>query len=105
MAGMALLAGVLLGLVPAIGLRRNRLVRGATPGSAAETRGTRRVRAGLVTAQVALSTVLLTGAVLLGASLMRLLRVDSGFDHERPNFSASHTATGRWFCTACSGID
>jgi putative ABC transport system permease protein len=79
----ALFAGALLGLIPAVGLRRSSVAPGMGTSRATEGRGTRRAQNALVTAQVALSTVLLAGAVLLGSSLARLVRVDLGFDHER----------------------
>jgi len=52
-------------------------VRGSTEG-----RGTRRLRAGLVAIQVALSFLLLAGGGLLANSLGRLARVETGYDAE-----------------------
>ncbi len=48
-----------------------------------EGRGTRRWRAGLVVAEVALSVVLLVGAGLFGKSFATLVGTDAGFDAER----------------------
>jgi putative ABC transport system permease protein len=86
-AAAALVAGVLLGLLPALGLRGVAASPGTVRGSRAEGRRTRRARTGLVTAQVAISTALLVGAVMLGTSLARLLRVDTGFDRGRLAFA------------------
>ncbi|HET9512885.1 MAG TPA: ABC transporter permease [Gemmatimonadales bacterium] len=75
------LAGLLCGLVPALGLGGK-----ATPqnlmgqaGRFTASRGSGRLRAGLVVVQVALSLLLLAGTGLMIRSLVRLLRVDPGF--------------------------
>lgn len=52
-------------------------------GRTTEGRGTRRWRAGLVVAEVALSVVLLVGAGLFGKSFATLVGTDPGFDAER----------------------
>jgi predicted permease len=87
---LAVVLGVVLGAVPAIqlaGTNLNSALRdeGRT-GSAG--RGARRVRRGLVVAQVGLAFVLLVGAGLLLESFRMLQRVD-------PGFRAEHVATGR----------
>ncbi len=74
-------AGVLFGLVPALHGSRDglsaALKEGGRSGSAGHAR--RRMRSGLVVAEIALSLVLLVGAGLLLRSLDRLVRVDAGF--------------------------
>jgi predicted permease len=88
--GVAGALGVVIGAVPGLqlaGLNLGTVLRdegrGGTTG-----RSTRRVRRGLVIAQVALAFILLIGAGLLLASFRQLLRVD-------PGFSAEHVLTGR----------
>ena len=79
---MAIATGLLFGLAPAIQATKVSLVsamkdggHGSTPGSAG-----RRMRHGLVVAEVALAFVLLVGSGLLMRSLMGLIDVDPGFD-------------------------
>ncbi|HEU5220064.1 MAG TPA: ABC transporter permease [Gemmatimonadales bacterium] len=79
---ITVLAGVVFGLAPALALREGSLRqplsrRGGEGGSA--PRG-RRVRGALVSIQVALSLMLLTGAGLTVRSLANLLSVPPGFD-------------------------
>jgi len=77
----ALLACVLLGLVPA--LRSTRLDPGPHLHSGGRTTGdasSQRLRDGLVVGQLALSLVLLAGSGLLIRSLARVQNVDPGFD-------------------------
>ena len=83
--GLALLTGVLIGLVPAIAGSRPQVQaslkessRGATSG-----RSQQRIRAALVVLEVALAVVLTISAGLLLRSFMSLLAVDPGFrsDH------------------------
>jgi putative ABC transport system permease protein len=81
---VSVLTGLLFGVVPALQVTRSDLHttlkdtgRASTgPGSA------HRVRSGLVIAEVALSLMLLAGAGLMGASLVRLQSVDPGFRTE-----------------------
>ncbi len=82
MLGIALLAGILFGLAPALESSRTDLNeelkgegRGSTGGG---SRG--RIRSLLIVVEVALSLVLLIGAGLLLRSLMRLQSVQPGFD-------------------------
>jgi predicted permease len=81
--GFACLAGVLsclfFGLAPAIHAARVDLRSGMEAGLRHTARG-RRLRHGLVIAEVALALLLLVGAGLLANSFVRLLRTDSGFD-------------------------
>jgi putative ABC transport system permease protein len=80
----AILTGILSGLVPALQAPYKNIVAGLREGerSQAGSRGQKRLRAVLVTAEVALSLMLLVGAGLLIRSFDRLLRVDRGFQSE-----------------------
>ena len=80
--GLAVLVGLLVGLVPVIHLARLNVNtalreegRGGTSG-----RGTNLLRRGLAIAQVTIAFVLLIGAGLLLASFRAVLRIDPGFD-------------------------
>jgi len=78
---LSLAAGVVSGLLPARALwhsQREESLHGAGRSSAG-TRRTR-LRKGLVVTEIALSSLLLVGAGLLGTSLLALLRVSPGFD-------------------------
>ncbi len=80
--GLALVAVLLFGLLPAFRASRSQFqnvlrVRGVGGGV-----GARRVRAGMVIAQIAVATVLLVSAGLLSRSLRALQRVDPGFRSE-----------------------
>jgi putative ABC transport system permease protein len=73
-----LLATLLFGLMPALrlgGSRTLRSTRGASP-------ATRRLRAGLVAAEVALASLLIVTAVVLAQSFAKLQAVDPGFRSE-----------------------
>jgi putative ABC transport system permease protein len=93
--GLALVTGLIFGIVPALLVLRGNtaslLKDDSTRGSAG--RGTRRTRAGLVVAEVALALMLLVGAGLLIKSFMRLQQVD-------PGFSAANVLTAQVFLTA-----
>ena len=79
-AGITLLLGVAIGLVPALRDRRSGLS-DSLRGGKRLTGGRRHLaRAALVVAEVALALMLLVGAGLLGRSLVTLLAVDPGFD-------------------------
>jgi predicted permease len=79
---LAVFATLVLGLVPltmvASRAALNRLTHGLR--TRHERRGAGRARATLVVAQLAITTVLLTGAGLFGRSLYNVLAEDSGFD-------------------------
>jgi putative ABC transport system permease protein len=80
---LSLLAGVGAGLVPA--LRSSRLTAGAVREGEriSDEPGRRRLRGGLVSAEIALTLVLLTGAALMINSFIRLRDVDPGFRIDR----------------------
>jgi predicted permease len=76
---MALTAGLLAGLIPALQSTRAGALAGFREGRTPGGRGGR-TRAALIVAQTALSLALLVGCGLLVRSLMRLNAVDLGFD-------------------------
>jgi predicted permease len=84
--GLTLLTGVLLGLLPGLQAARPDLVPALKNDEAGPTTSRRGRRLGrlFVTAQVALSTVLLIGASLLLRGLARATDVSPGFDVEAP---------------------
>ncbi|WP_442889168.1 ABC transporter permease [Congregicoccus parvus] len=78
--GLALVVGVLIGLIPIFHVLRTNLaevIQRGTRGSSAG-RGVRLLSNGLVVGQVAVAIVLLTGAGLLVHSFMRAMQVDPG---------------------------
>jgi putative ABC transport system permease protein len=79
--GITLLTGILFGLAPALHTVRGDLAGALTDGGRAGTTGRRRqrIRQALVTGQVAVALVLVTGAGLLVQSFLRLRQVDPGF--------------------------
>ncbi len=91
-AGLALLTGVVFGLVPAIHAARTELgqmLKEAVRGSSSK-RGAARTRSALVVTEMALAVVLLVGAGLLIRSFANLLRVNPGFRPEHViSFSVS----------------
>ncbi len=78
----ALASGLLFGLVPALAGARSRLDRSLASGgrSATGAPGARRLRRALVAGQFAVATPLLIASGLLLTSLVKLQRVDPGFD-------------------------
>ena len=79
--GLALVSGVLVGILPALHATRtdpNESLK--ADGRAGAGRGTRRLRHALVVAEIALSVVLLLGAGLLLRSFLNVQRADPGFD-------------------------
>lgn len=82
--GVSLLAGLIFGLLPA-GYVVRTSVRSALHDAPRHTDapGGRRLRSGLIVAEVALSVVLLAGASLLLRSFWRLTSVDPGFETRR----------------------
>jgi len=81
--GLSLLTGIVLGLIPALHASRNDPIDSLKDSSRGTTgRQAGRLRACLLVAEVALSLVLLVGAVLLVDSFRRLQNVDPGFRSE-----------------------
>jgi predicted permease len=82
MLATAALVGIIIGLIPSAQVLRARLNKVLREESRSGTsgRGARRLRQGLVVAQVGLAFVLLVGAGLVLASFRQLLHVDPGFD-------------------------
>jgi predicted permease len=88
-AALAVAAGLLSGLVPALFVSRPSAAELLRRGGRGGSGGARpRVRGTLVVAQIALTMVLLVGASLMMRSLTQLLRTDAGFD-------ADNVLTGR----------
>jgi predicted permease len=79
---VALLAGLGFGMVPAFRLTRSSLAASMKSGSKGSMEGGR-LRDALVASEVALTTVLLCGALLFGRSLLRLMTIDPGFRAEQ----------------------
>ncbi|NOT06796.1 MAG: ABC transporter permease [Gemmatimonadales bacterium] len=80
-AGLAVVAGIAFGLVPAVAAARPDLFSALRPGGRLTGQRSRRAaRAGLVVIEMALALMLLAGAGLLMRSLHKLLAVDPGFD-------------------------
>jgi len=78
--GLSLITGIILGLVPALHASRSDPIDSLKDSSRGSTgRQAGRLRAGLLIAEVALSLVLVVGAVLLVDSFRRLQNVDPGF--------------------------
>jgi predicted permease len=77
-----ILAGILFGFVPALTATRLRLTESLKEktGHFGESKTHRRLRSGMIVAQLGLSIVLLVGAGLLVRSFLLLLKVDSGID-------------------------
>jgi predicted permease len=84
-AGVAIITGVLFGLAPAFSTTRISLIAALKDGGAGSRHGARRSRIAkaLVSAQVALSLVLLVGAGLFLRSLQKLENVPLGLDREK----------------------
>jgi hypothetical protein len=77
--GLCLVTGLVFGLAPAIQVTRRELREGVSEGGRNITGRHERLRGALVTAEVALALVLLTGAVLLVRSFLRMRSVNPGF--------------------------
>ena len=82
---VAILTGVIFGMIPATQATRGDLVGALKEGGRSALGGRRagRVREGLVVAEIALAVVLLAGAGLLMRSFIRLQAVDPGFSSEQ----------------------
>ena len=82
-AGLALLTGVLFGIIPALQLSRRQVSQPLKDGARGTESGGVRIRRALVVAQVGMAVVLLVGAGLLIKSFVRLMSVRSGFSTDR----------------------
>ena len=80
--GLAMITGLLFGIVPAVHATRGALSGSLKEGGrgAGTSRGGARIRGLLVVAEMALAVMLLAGAGLLMRSFLRLQSVDPGFD-------------------------
>ncbi len=96
--GLSLLTGFIFSFLPAwrLGLTHPQAALHATGRSVSESAGSVRLRSALVTAEVALSTVLLVLAALLTASFLRLTRVDTGFRVEHIAFADLALSTTKY---------
>jgi len=84
--GIAVLTGFIFGMAPlmmARGLNLNNSLKEAGTRGSSSGAGRKRVRNGLVVAEVALAVVLVIGAGLLIRSFANLMRVDVGFDRSK----------------------
>lgn len=78
-----LVFGVLVGLVPALVFSRTDLAGAMTGARGATNAGRARLQGMVVVGEIALATVLVVGAGLLGRTVMALNHVETGFDVER----------------------
>jgi predicted permease len=80
---IAVLCGVLAGVMPDVGASRASVREAIADGSRASSSGRRRLRGALVAAEVGLAVVLAIGAGLLARSFVSVMSVDAGFrpDH------------------------
>ena len=80
--GVALVTGLLFGIVPAWQMSKPNLTNSLNEGArgAGAGRGRQRLRSALVIVEVALAVVLLVGAALFIGSFVRLMRIDPGFN-------------------------
>ena len=79
---VTLIAGLVSGLVPALRASRGDLANTLRPTGASSGGSHRRLRDGLVIAELAMTVVLVTGAAMFAKSLARLLAVDTGIRAE-----------------------
>jgi putative ABC transport system permease protein len=98
LAGLAVLSGLMIGLVPSIHSSRLRLGQALSSGGRSATDGptARRLRRVLVAAEFALATPLLVAAALVLASLSHLGQVRVGIDTERVLTAAVSLPAGRY---------
>jgi predicted permease len=82
-AGLALLTGLLVGLVPALRLKSDRLYQGLRDGGRGAAAGRSRLQNALVILEVGLAVLLVSAAGLLMNSFWRLNRVETGINADR----------------------
>jgi len=82
-AGLALVIGLLFGLVPALQCSKPNLANSLKVGGHGARRRPQRLRSVLVVAEVAFAVVLLVGAALFIGSFITVMRVDPGFIPDR----------------------
>jgi predicted permease len=75
--------GLLVGIIPAIRSKENRIVHSLRQDERGSSGGTQAVGIGMVVAEIALSVVLLAGTVLLIRTFVNLVNVDPGFESDR----------------------
>jgi predicted permease len=80
---VSLVAGVGFGLIPALRMSGAVIQESLKNAARGTIGGASRLRDSLVVGEIALTVILLSGAILFGRSLMRLLDVDPGFRVER----------------------
>jgi len=80
---VSVIAGVSFGVIPAFRTTKLALNGALRGGGRGMISGGSRLRDGLVSGEIAMTVVLLSGAMLFGRSLLRLLAVDPGFRVER----------------------
>ena len=78
--GVALVAGLLFGMAPALVVGRRDLARALREGGTTGGRRRTRLRDGLGVGQLAISLGLVSGAALPGRSILNASRADPGFD-------------------------
>ena len=79
---VSLCAGIGFGVVPALRLAKPALHDSLKSAARGTIGGASRLRDGLVVGEIALTVILMSGALLFGRSLIRLLAVDPGFRQE-----------------------
>ena len=79
---VTVVAGIVSGLLPALKASRGELAEMLRPSGGSSGGAQRRLRDGLVIAELALTVVLVTGAAMFAKSLVRLLAVDTGVRSE-----------------------
>src|SRR6185503_7686951 len=80
---VSLLAGIGFGFIPALRLSKSELSDSLKSGGRGSSGGATRLRDALVVGEIALTVILLSGALLFGRSLLRLLAIDPGFRVEQ----------------------
>ncbi len=95
---VSVFAGLLFGLLPALQVSRSQVVSSLKEGSGgvSQTARVRRLRHVLVTAEIALSLVLLVSAGLMARSVLALRVVDLGFDASDVAMARMHLPNSRY---------